>query len=113
MMLPCKNMQHLNGKTVPLVDVVGGGGLFIDAPAELRNLLTVDPVYGDCASRTPLFRHADGSAITEAQVRDIIKRLMQRAGASPAEFGAHSLRIGGATALFKAGASQICPRSTS
>ena len=29
------------------------------------------------------------------------------AGASPAEFGAHSLRIGGATALFKAGASQI------
>ena len=105
MMLPCKNMQHLNGKTVPLV--VGGGGLFIDAPAELRNLLTVDPVYGDRATRTPLFRHADGSAITEAQVRDMIKRLMQRAGASPAEFGAHSLRIGGATALFKAGASQI------
>ena len=90
MMLPCKNMQHLNGKTVPLV--VGGGGLFIDAPAELRNLLTVDPVYGDRATRTPLFRHADGSAITEAQVRDMIKRLMQRAGASPAEFGAHERR---------------------
>ena len=29
MMLPCKNMQHMNGKTVPLV--VGGGGTFIDA----------------------------------------------------------------------------------
>ena len=31
MMLPCKNMQHLNGKTVPLV--VGGGGLFHRRPS--------------------------------------------------------------------------------
>ena len=41
MMLPCKNMQQMNGKTAPLV--VGGGGAFIDAPAELLNLRRVGP----------------------------------------------------------------------
>ena len=54
MMLPCKNMQHMNGKTVPLV--VGGGGAFIDAPAELLNLRRVDPVAAAEQSSTPLFQ---------------------------------------------------------
>ena len=51
MMLPCKNMQHMNGKTVPLV--VGGGGTFIDAPAELLNLRRVDPVSVAEQAATP------------------------------------------------------------
>ena len=105
MMLPCKNMQHMNGKTVPLV--VGGGGAFIDAPAELLNLRRVDPVAAAEQSSTPLFRNSDGSAITEGQVRQTIKLLMADVGAAAADFGAHSLRIGGATALYKAGASHI------
>ena len=105
MMLPCKNMQHMNGKTVPLV--VGGGGAFIDAPAELLNLRRVDPVAAAERSSTPLFRNSDGSAITEGQVRQTIKLLMADVGAAAADFGAHSLRIGGATALYKAGASHI------
>lgn len=105
MMLPCKNMQHLSGKTVPLV--VGGGGTFIDAPAELLNLARVDPVNRSAAASTPLFRHANGSAITEAELRETVKALMAGAGADGADFGAHSLRIGGATALYKAGASHL------
>ena len=104
-MLPCKNMQHMNGKTVPLV--VGGGGTFIDAPAELLNLCRVDPVSVAEQAATPLFRNADGSAITEAQVRSTIQALMADEGAVGADFGAHSLRIGGATALYRAGASHV------
>eukprot|EP00966_Prymnesium_polylepis_P060796 1410247-Prymnesium_polylepis.1 len=41
MMCPCKNMKHLSGKTVPLV--IGGGGTYIDAAAEMLNLMKVDP----------------------------------------------------------------------
>jgi hypothetical protein len=51
MMCPCKNMQHLNGKTVPLI--IGAGGAFIDAVAEMRNLLRVDPVDANKAHSTP------------------------------------------------------------
>ena len=35
MILPCKNMRHLNGKTAPLV--LGAGGRYIDAVAEIKN----------------------------------------------------------------------------
>ena len=42
MMHPCKNMKHLAGKTCPLV--ISGGGTFVDAVWELRNLREVDPV---------------------------------------------------------------------
>ena len=54
-----------------------------------------------------MFRKSDGSAFSVAELRDIVKALMSAVGEDPSEFGAHSLRIGGATALFKAGASQI------
>ena len=37
-------------------------------------------------------------------VLQIIKRIMLAIGEDPAQFGTHSLRIGGATALFAAGA---------
>eukprot|EP00966_Prymnesium_polylepis_P205614 4764874-Prymnesium_polylepis.1 len=37
MMCQCKNMKHLSGKTMPLV--IGGGGTYIDAVAEVRNLM--------------------------------------------------------------------------
>jgi hypothetical protein len=54
MMCPCKNMHHLNGKTVPLI--IGAGGAFIDAVAEMNNLLRVDPVDAAKAQSTPMFR---------------------------------------------------------
>ena len=40
-------------------------------------------------------------------IRDLVQSLMVAIGEEPAEFGAHSLRIGGATALFAAGADPI------
>ena len=106
MMRPCKNMQHLNGKTVPLI--IGAGGTYVDAVREVQNLLRVDPVPCSEAASTPMFRmgraaHERRPMRTE-DVRNRVKAVAARSGNHPAEFGAHSLRIGGATALFAAGA---------
>ena len=113
MIRPCKNMQHLTGKTVPLI--VGAGGAYIDAVQEMRNLLLVDPVAAADAATTPLFRMgAHGGARTPMTTRhlaDITKMLMMTVGEDPAQFGTHSYRIGGATALFAAGADPMVIRT--
>ena len=51
----------------------------------------------------PLFCHSDGRMIEVAELRDMVKRLMEAAGRDPRRYGAHSLRIGGATAALAAG----------
>ena len=106
MMRPCKNMRHLRGKTVPLI--IGAGGEYVDAVAEMENLLRVDPVPPHEAANTPLFRVGRASDARQPlrieHVRDWVKTLMVSIGEDPSQFGAHSLRIGGATALFAAGA---------
>ena len=105
MIRPAKNMRYTKGKTVPIV--VGAGGTYIDAHAELMELLRLDPVAAAAAEGTPMFRKSDGSAFSVAELRDIVKALMSAVGEDPSEFGAHSLRIGGASALFAAGAEPI------
>ena len=106
MICPCKNMKHLNGKTVPLV--IGTGGAHIDAVREVRNLLQVDPA----PQNGPLFRNpATGRPLACDYMRDMIKRLMNAVGEEPSEFGTHSLRIGGATAMFAAGATPTVIRT--
>ena len=106
MVHPCKNVHHIGGKTVPLV--IGAGGAHIDAVAEMRNLLAVDPVAVDKRGETPLFRDPDtGKSLSTEEIRSIVKACMRRVGENPDEFGGHSLRIGGATALFAAGATPL------
>lgn len=104
MMLPCKNMRHLTGKTCPLV--IGSGGEYVDAVREVRNMLEVDPVSRELASVTPMFRDpVTNEPLRTDMLRDLIRELMSAAGEpDPSQFGTHSLRIGGATALFAAGA---------
>ena len=46
---------------------------------------------------------SDGTAITVDMVRDEVKALMESIGLDPAHYGAHSLRIGGASAALAAG----------
>ena len=85
---------------------------YIDAAAEVANMLRVDPTPEARRASTPLFRDpATGLAITTEAVRDLVKSLMQRLGEDPSEFGSHSLRIGGATALFASGASPTVIRT--
>ena len=111
MMLPCKNMRHLTGKTCPLV--IGAGGQYVDAVAEVRNMLAVDPVSPSAAGSTPLFRVPEtNEPLRTGSVRDLVRSLMQAVGESdPSQFGTHSLRIGGATALFVAGADETVIRT--
>ena len=102
MMWPCKNMKHSGGKTVPLI--IGAGGEFVDAVAEMNNLKRVDPVALGAESSTPLFRKPNGRPFKVEEIRDWVEKLMRAVGEEPSQFGAHSIRIGGATALFQAGA---------
>ena len=110
MMCPCKNMAHLGGKTVPLV--IGAGGTIIDAVKEVTNLLNVDKVPKALDADTPLFRDPrTGMPLTYETMLDIIKKLMIAVGEDPDEFGTHSLRIGGATALYAQGATPMVIRT--
>ena len=56
-------------------------------------------------SKQALFCHENGVPITVAQVRDMVKEVALAAGLDPTRYGAHSLRIGGATAALAAGVS--------
>jgi len=104
MMRPCKNGKYLRGKSVPIV--LSGGGTMIDPVSALWDLYAGDPVPEAVEHVTPLFRvrsrGATGS-LTVDQVRIEVKTLMSNLGLDPARFGAHSLRIGGATAAAAAG----------
>ena len=104
-MRPAKNMRHRRGKTVPIV--IGGGGEFIDACAEVQRMLELDPTPRGHEANTPMFRKANGAAFTTDDIRDIVRQICFAIGEDPTLFGAHSLRIGGATALFAAGADPI------
>ena len=104
-MRPAKNMRHTKGKTVPIV--IGAGGTYIDAHAEMAAMLRLDPAPSGSEAVTPMFRRADGSPFTVDYIRDVVKLIMAAVGEPPEEYGAHSLRIGGATALFAAGADPI------
>ena len=108
MMHPCKNMHHLAGKTCPLV--IGAGGAQIDAVAEMRNMLRVDPTAAGEAATTPLFR-VGGRPLSTGMVMDITRQLMAAIGEDPMQFGTHSYRIGGATALFASGADAMVIRT--
>jgi hypothetical protein len=101
MIRQAKSEVGFTGKTVPVFLV--GGGCFIDPVAELEELFRLSPVSKNEAARTPLFADDNGRAFTRAQVSAMVKRLMAGLGLDPARFGAHSLRIGGATAALAAG----------
>jgi hypothetical protein len=106
MMSPCKNMDSMAGKNFPAV--IGAGGEFIDAVKETQNLIAVDPA----PDGAPLFRNpASGAALSYQEVYDITRWLMDGIGENPDDFGTHSYRIGGATALFAAGANETVIRT--
>ena len=110
MMAPCKNMHHLGGKTCPLV--IGAGGEQVDAVWEMQNLLDVDQAPAHLAGEVPLFRDPiTGKALTTEFIMKWTRKLMEVLGEDPAHFGTHSYRIGGATALFAAGANETVIRT--
>lgn len=101
MMRPCKNDKVEQGKTVPLL--LPAGGRYLDPVAALERLFALDLVPEEEKARTPLFREASGAAFTTRRIRAVVKALMAAVGEDPRLFGAHSLRIGGATAALAKG----------
>ena len=95
-------------KSIPLL--LGGGGSLIDPVKALRRMFELDPVPEELWGSTPLFRRY-GQPITVNQVRAAVKQLMAMLGLDAKRFGAHSLRIGGATAALAANMSQAAIRA--
>ena len=109
MISPCKNMKNLGGRNCPLV--IGSGGEFIDAVAEVTNLLKVNPVDSRSLETTPLFWDTyTNRPLTYDLILSTIRSLMASVG-QDASHGTNSLRIRGATALFAAGANETVIRT--
>lgn len=77
-------------------------GTYLSPGAMLYHLTEIlDPVPAERRADTPLFRRATtGKAITLVQVRSDLKRAMEAVGLDGSWYGAHSLRIGGGTAMY-------------
>jgi hypothetical protein len=93
---PLKKRGKARKDKVPIVFVEGRGG-GSSAYKALRMLYRHDPVQKDLAARTPLFRRKGGAAMPVRDLRSLIKRTAAALSLPQQEFGAHSLRIGGAT----------------
>ena len=97
-----KDLRVLRGKQSRVV--VAGGGTVLDPGADLMEWLRRRRALG-LAEDGPLFCWTDGRSFTVSEVRQAVRAVMQAAGYDPAKFGAHSLRIGAATAALAAGVS--------
>ena len=74
-------------------------------------MLRVDPVPETRKATTPMFRDpVTNDALRTGALRQLTRKLMLGIGEDPAQFGLHSYRIGGATALFAAGATPLTIR---
>ena len=89
-------------KTVPLL--IAAGGTLLDPVRAMQRYIALSPVSAMAEVSTPLF-HSRGQAITVRETRRLVQELMRRLGLDPRRYGAHSLRIGGATAALAAGMS--------
>ena len=95
-------------KSVPLL--VAAGGSLLDPVRLMHLMIDNDQVAEADLAITPLFRRV-GRAIRVGEVRSMVKTLMRSLGLDPRRFGAHSLRIGGATAALAAGMSAAAIRA--
>ena len=98
------------GQTKDVPIIFEEGGSLLDPVHALKRMVELDPVEVRHQASTPLFR-LGGAAITVRQVRDMVKLLMRGLGLDQSRFGAHSLRIGGATAALAAGMSAAAIRT--
>ena len=94
-----KDLRILRGKQVDVV--VAGGGSHFDAAGELFAWIRERRSQG-IPDECPLFSEG-GVMITVDQVYRTVRAVMRAAGKDERRYGAHSLRIGGATAALAAG----------
>ena len=109
---PLKKRGKAIAQKVPqyITEYDGGGS---DAYAALRRLTKLDPVAESARDTTPLFRKSSKEGSVRHISTNMLRALVQKRAASlgyadSRQWGAHSLRIGGATDLASTGeASQL------
>ena len=84
--------------------VIGGGGTYFTAVENTVEWLRARRAAG-IPDDWPMFCFPNGQCIRTRDVRTAIRVAMEAAGRDPLRYGAHSLRIGGATAALAAGIS--------
>ena len=97
-----KDLRVLRGKHDRVILPEAGEGAHFDVVGELVEWLRVRREAG-IPDSAPLFCHMDGRGVRVDELRDEVKAIMQALGRDPSLYGAHSLRIGGATAALAAG----------
>ena len=97
-----KDLRVLRGKQSRVV--LAGGGTVLVPVGDMIEWLRRRRSLG-LPEDGPLFCWTDGRSSTVNEVRSAVRVCMQAAGRNPARFGAHSLRIGAATAALAAGVS--------
>ena len=107
---PLKNEHFLGRKACPVL--IGrprrGERFIIDATKEVLNMFAVDVVDSARWAETPMFRNPNtGRAFKVSELNEWVQVLMEAIGENGSDYGSHSARIGGATALFAAGASPL------
>ena len=107
MMRPAKK-GPAQRKDVPLL--IAEGGSLLDPVRLMQQMIERDPVAEEELASTPLFARR-GRAVAVREVRAMVQLLMGKLGLESARFGAHSLRIGGATAALAAGMSAAAIRA--
>lgn len=78
-------------------------GQKIDHVAALARLQRQHPERWQQEKGQPLFRSASGRMLKRSRIQELLGMAASACGIDPARMGSHSLRIGGATALYKAG----------
>jgi len=105
-------VYHDDDEKSVAVYLASGGD--IDPYVELRKLVEADPVPPEMRAHTPLFRDPrTGGPISVPQLRDLVRMLMSAAGkrATAGDYGAHSLRVGGASMMVYLGADPVDVRA--
>ena len=95
-----KDLRVLRGKHSEVM--LAGGGSVLDPVGDMMEWLRARRELG-LAEDGPLFCWPDGRGFAVREIRAAVKAVMQAAGRDPALFGAHSLRIGAATAALASG----------
>ena len=98
-----KDLRVLRGKHSSIT--LAGGGKLLDPVAALHEWMQARALLGLSPAKPALFCHENGSAITVRELRQMVKEVAAAAGLDETKYGAHSLRIGGATAALAAGVS--------
>ena len=96
-----KTGHNLNFDAKPVVEVMGNALCPVTAMKNhLRQCLVHNKDLGSNMTTTPLFQRKDGSVLTTRDLYEYVKNCMKCIGLNERDYGAHSLRIGGATAAL-------------